>query len=103
MRKSNNNEEWKKLISDYQSSGLTYRAWCEKNNKSLSALHYWLKKLNQTESNNQSEQQWVSISLKEQAIKHPAIILKIDNITIEILEGFNKSVLTDILSIVQQL
>ena len=38
-------EQWAKLITDCQSSGLKVDDWCEKNHVSRHAYYYWLRKI----------------------------------------------------------
>ena len=38
-------EQWEKLITDCQSSGLKVDDWCEKNQISRHAYYYWLRKI----------------------------------------------------------
>ena len=35
-------DEWKKLITDYEQSGLVQKEFCEKQDLSLSTFQYWL-------------------------------------------------------------
>jgi hypothetical protein len=36
---------WKKIITDYESSGLSQRAYCEKKELRLSTFQYWRKRI----------------------------------------------------------
>ena len=38
-------EQWTQLIKDYQSSGMTVKAWCELNGVKQNSYYYWLKKI----------------------------------------------------------
>ena len=37
-------DEWKKLITEYETSGLVQKEYCEKHDVSLSTFQYWLYK-----------------------------------------------------------
>ena len=38
-------DQWEKLITDCQSSGLKVDEWCEKNHINRNAYYYWLRKI----------------------------------------------------------
>lgn len=101
MRNSNKTEEWKNNINNYRSSGLSAKAWSELNKTSVNALHYWIKKLKKAESNDEAEQSWISIPLKDQTATHSSVTIKIDDIAIEVTAGFDKNILMDVLSVVR--
>jgi len=37
---------WEQKISEYRSSGVSATVWCEQNNIKISALRYWISRLN---------------------------------------------------------
>ncbi len=41
----NKTEQWQKIINDYETSGLTQKAFCQNHTIKIHTLHYWLKKL----------------------------------------------------------
>jgi len=42
----NKTEQWQKIIRDFETSGLTQKAFCQNRAIKIHTLHYWLKKLN---------------------------------------------------------
>jgi hypothetical protein len=38
-------QSWIKKIQDYENSGLSFKAWCEKNNEKIHTFQYWRRKL----------------------------------------------------------
>jgi len=101
LKISNKAEKWKQLISEYRSSGLTAKAWCELNQKSIHKLRYWITQFNKEKSSGESGPQWFSFSMQEHDTLNSPIILKIGTITIEVAAGFYKNVLVNVLSVVQ--
>ena len=45
-----NIEHWKTVIAEYQSSDLTQKVFCQQRNIKIHTLHYWLKKLRESET-----------------------------------------------------
>lgn len=85
----NNIEHWKTVISDYQSSGLTQKVFCQKRNIKIHTLHYWLKKLRESQD---SEEAFISLQTTESTsdshiqIGHARIAVAISEITTLLLE-----------------
>jgi transposase-like protein len=40
-------KKWQKTISDWQSSGLSKKQYCQNHNLKVHTLHYWIKKFNE--------------------------------------------------------
>lgn len=45
MKDLQKEQAWIKKIADFQQSGLSQKAWCEKNNEALHQLSYWKERL----------------------------------------------------------
>ena len=43
-RDLNLEREWKIKFEEFKKSGLSVRAWCEKNNTKYTTFHYWIKR-----------------------------------------------------------
>ena len=50
MKNQRTNQEWQTLIRQYHSSGLSARAWCEKNSIPANTFYYHMRKLRKTTS-----------------------------------------------------
>ena len=50
MKNQRTNQEWQTLIRQYYSSGLSARAWCEKNSIPANTFYYHMRKLRETTS-----------------------------------------------------
>lgn len=108
MRKVRTREEWEQYISEYRKSGQSAFTWAKANEVNPNTLKYWIRRINQenadkkTKSNEETNQQWLSIPLNKQDINcSSSIILRIGAITIEVSNGFDKNVLADVLSTIQ--
>ena len=47
-------EHWKTVIAEYQSSALTQKAFCQQRNIKIHTLHYWLKKLRESQDSEEA-------------------------------------------------
>ena len=50
MKNQRTNQEWQTLIRQYHSSGLSARAWCEKNSIPANTFYYHMRKLRENTS-----------------------------------------------------
>jgi hypothetical protein len=94
---------WRQQIHALQESGLTRRAYCEKNQVKLSTLGYWCQKLNPSASANKTvpESGWIPLQIGED--EPSGIDLRIGRITIAIKPGFDAALLTDVLRTINTL
>ena len=95
-------EEWKKIISEFQSSKKTAPAWCNENNVQLSKMRYWIKKLKKAAK--QQETQWIPVTGKLENIEtksKPKIVIKAGSYNIEIPDGFSQETLAELLRVIK--
>ncbi|AKL95597.1 hypothetical protein CACET_c21500 [Clostridium aceticum] len=50
MKLKENREIWINRVEDYKLSGLTQKAWCEKNGLKTSTFSYWIRNFNEASS-----------------------------------------------------
>ncbi|MEC1760573.1 IS66 family insertion sequence element accessory protein TnpA [Schinkia azotoformans] len=93
---------WQQRVNTYKSSGETsIKAWCTQNQVGLQSMYKWMKRL-ELEATNiaPSSTQWISIvNNYEEPISH--LTVKIGDFSIEIKEGFNRSLFNEVLQILQ--
>lgn len=98
-----NQEEWKQLIADYRSSGLSAPAWCQQKQISIHKLRYWINKINRALPVEKTEQQWVSVLQSGPNASSSDITVKIANAEISISEGFNKQLFLEVVQVLPSL
>lgn len=99
-------KEWEGRISEFRMSGQTRRAWCEANQVSIHQFQYWFGKLAHQESGRRPEPgTWAQIQVKEtnQPKIHSALSVRIGSAVIEVRDGFNPSLLLDVVKMLQEL
>ncbi len=80
MKKS---EQWKIIINEWKSSGLSQKEYCQTHNLKVHALHYWLRKLTAVSHPNDSFVAFSSPSVSSRAnvhIGHVQITLELTDI-----------------------
>lgn len=100
-------EQWEKLITERQNSGLTIIDWCKKNNISCHAYYYWLRKLRKKACNHilssipeQKEPQiaFAKVDLQpQQTIPAGPVIIHLPSATIEVYNGANTQIIDAVL------
>ena len=94
---------WKQRITQYRSSSLSARTWCEQQSISLSALRYWITRFNK-EQQESKDIQWVSmeeaLSLGDQEGASD-ISIQIGNVTIGIRNNFSEDALFRVLKVLK--
>jgi len=104
--KDNNdiNKLWQQRIADFKKSGMSQKDWCKDNNVTNNQLQYWLyrKKSLQKESSipSNTSTEWIPVDVSEEISipKNDKLILKIGAVSIEIEPGYNKELLSDLIS-----
>ena len=88
---------WQERIASWRRSGLSQKAWCERERITLSTLGYWLKKLRGTvKSDNAPEiaPHFIPVALMTTG----SVTIRIDNaMTIDIDSSVDRSLLKDLL------
>jgi hypothetical protein len=94
---------WRQQVQALQESGLTRRAYCERNQVKLSTLGYWCQKMNPSARANKTvhEEGWIPLQISEDEAS--GIDLKIGRITIAVKSGFDPSLLADVLRTINTL
>jgi hypothetical protein len=90
-----NMDDWRQLIDDYRSSGLTAPVWCQQKQLSIHKLRYWITKFNKAESRNESGQQWVSVKT-DLPITTTSITVKVGKAEISVPQDFDKELFADV-------
>lgn len=99
-------EQWEKLITDCQSSGLNVDDWCIQNHISRHAYYYWLRKIRKQACGSilpvfhKEEKPVAFAKLEVQATKndtHAAVIIHLSSAKLEVLEGASQQTVEAVL------
>ncbi|WP_341300287.1 hypothetical protein MHB44_03745 [Lysinibacillus sp. FSL H8-0500] len=97
---------WQQRIEDYRSSGEpSVKAWCQLNQVGLQSMYQWMRRL-QLEATHvaptSTSTQWVTFTSSNGLDKTTTpLIVKIGDVSIEISEGFDRVLFTEVLQILQ--
>jgi hypothetical protein len=90
--------EWKARIADYQSSDMTIKEWCQKQNLNYSQFHYWMRKFKGAESKTEPSTQWLSVDISDQVAEmEPGIFIRVKGVSVEIKPHFNPDLLLQVI------
>jgi tRNA(Met) C34 N-acetyltransferase TmcA len=97
MAKPELRKEWERRISIFKQSGQTQTKWCATNDINIHQLKYWLKRIEDPSSTQKPSTKWVSVVVEEQPKEIDDILqIKIGHVTIDVKQGFNPSLLADV-------
>ena len=109
MRQSRLFCEWEPRVRDYRQSGLKVADWCTLNGLSVHKLRYWIAKVNEVSEtgksnlvrseNRNSGFGWAAVEIVD-SNKNSGIAICIGAARIEVTSGFDKSLLRDVLQVV---
>lgn len=87
---------WRQQIDALRSSGLSRKAYCEKNQIKLTTLDYWRQKLSRSEENTSSTANgWIPVRISED--ERSGIDLRVGRFTLVVRPGFDRTLLTELL------
>lgn len=96
MLRSTLRKEWEDRVAEYSRSNLSAREWCEQNGFSLSQLRYWLKRVRESSENSG----WACVEIVERDECKAAVSIHVGPARIEVLSGFDPSLLSEVLQVV---
>ena len=110
IKTSHREEQRKQLIPECRNSGMTVSDWCEKNNLSVNAYYYWLRKIRKsilseslpiTRKESADPVVFAPLEIEEKATQgNDSVIIRIEEISIEIKETSSpKALFTALLAI----
>lgn len=101
MTRSERQLLWYSRVQAFQDSSETsVAAWCAKQDVPVQSMYHWLKKTRSQTSPQPA--QWLPVAIQESVTSDTVpIVIKIKEISIELLPGFEEATLTKILHVVQ--
>lgn len=100
MAKTDLQAEWENRIAAFRASGQTQSNWCRANDLSLHKLRYWLKKLENRNSEHSPTHatKWIPIAFEESLQDlNESLQIKVGQVSIEVKPGFNPSLLAEVI------
>lgn len=103
--------QWREWISARQKSGIRIVDWCQQIGQKESAYHYWVKRLKSLQRNEPVQEKFVELMLPQKS-DYPCITVKSSSpkislcrgdYTINIVDGFNTTTLSEVLKVLQSL
>ena len=88
---------WRSRLEQCKSSGMTVKAWCETQGCSLNQYYYWKRRFSVSTANLATPSQWVQVNVVETDTT-PAINLYIGQARIEVQQGFNPTLLQEVVA-----
>ena len=100
---------WQARVAEYESSGLTMRAWCERTGFRYGQLRYWLKKARDARKG--QSQSWACVDLVDDGVsssrepggdvtRGPGVAIRVGAATVEVRSGFDSALLSEVLRVV---
>jgi len=86
-------DQWRQHVEAYRTSGLTRKAYCERNQIKESAFGYWCTKMKRAEKS--QDDLWIPLQISEE--RSSGIDIRFGRITLEVKPGFDKALLVDLL------
>ena len=100
MAKRRDETDWMVLVKDFKNSDINLTAWCRDKGISKSSIYPYLKKFRIKEE--PIEAQWAEISVPK-TTESSSITLKVGAITLDLKNGLNRELLSDVLGVVLEL
>ncbi len=100
MKRKEKELYWMDQISDYRQSGKSLIQWCEKKEVKIHTMKYWLRKQSPVSIESQ-ETDWIPCVVEEPS--STSITLKVKNVEIEVLSGFQDELLLRVLRTLEEL
>ncbi len=99
MRSYKSESEWKSLIEMYEKSGLSISQFCRETNLKATTFRGWVKKYSKI---NTEEQPITKVPLQAVVKMDYSLIIKLDNIKLEVPLGIEKNDLKKIISALRE-
>lgn len=100
MKRKEKELYWIDQIRDYRQSGESLMQWCEKKEIKIYSMKYWLRKQSPVSTELQ-ETAWIPCVVEEPS--STSITLKVKNVEIEVLSGFQDELLLRVLRTLEEL
>ena len=106
MKIDESREIWTSRVSDFKSSNLTQKAWCEKNDIKVSTLRYWIRKIRSAASTPEEDSgfcgfEFASVCVSEASA--PALVMEINGVKLSIAEDFDEMLLIKLVRTLKKL
>ncbi len=102
MTKEQIRQNWQAVIHQYETSGIKNQSeWCRKNGISLRNFNRWYNRLKNIQSPTPVVQSWMPVQITEKS-QGSSLNLRIGKITIEVKDGFQSSLLVQVVKALEE-
>ncbi|EHQ90128.1 IS66 family insertion sequence element accessory protein TnpA [Desulfosporosinus youngiae] len=101
MSRETSLELWRDRVAAYRSSGLTAKQWCAENSFPISTLHYWMRKIKNSVSCENTVPEFVSLSEALPDAECSPLVVKIGLFSVMIPENFRPEQLARVIGLLK--
>ena len=98
MTKEQMKQEWRTKIAEYEASGKRQSVWCRENGINIRNFNRWYNKLKRQTSSTSAIQGWIPVKITEEP-HNMSLNLRIGKVSIEVKEGFQPSLLAEVVKV----
>lgn len=97
--------EWRELLDDQRSSGMSVKEWCESEGISLFRYYYWRKRLSDVSPSSCAPPavapRCLPVALDEARSDSTGLTLRVGRVSVEISSGFDPGLLSSVLNVLE--
>src|SRR5580658_1109539 len=98
--------EWRELLADQRSSGMSVKEWCESEGIREHRYYYWRKRLSEPTVSSApaspAAPRWLPVALDSAPPSSPSLItLRVGRVLVEVSSGFNAGLLSSVLNVLE--
>jgi putative transposase len=97
--------EWRELLADQRSSGMSVKQWCESEGISENRYYYWRKRLSEPVVSlapaSPLAPRWLPVALNDATPCSPGLTLRVGRVSVDVSSGFNAGLLSSVLNVLE--
>ena len=90
MTRSEQRQYWEDQLETFKKSGMTAKQWCQENEINIHRFNYWKRKCSAVMASTPTH--WLPIDMQPEQ-ESDALILRINDVSIEVRQGFDPGLL----------
>lgn len=98
MTQAENRKKWDSRVAAFKTSNQSATEWCAAHDLKTHQLHYWIRKFKSADEPTVKQTQWLSLEVGElKTSSDPkALPIRVGKATIEVRQGFDPTLLSDV-------
>jgi transposase-like protein len=98
--------EWRELLGDQRSSGMSVKEWCESEGISTNTYYYWRKRLSVASAASSAPASplapgWLPVTLDEAPSCSSGLTLRVGRVFVDVSRGFDAGLLSSLLNVLE--